>query len=185
MISYQTANKQLPERVVLSKAGKGGLSWRIKLLPFIDQKSLYDEFNLEEPWDSDHNKKLVERMPSLFASPNDAELIAQGKTRYVALVGKGFLFDGKKGPNAREITDGVGNTIMIVEVCRDRAVIWTKPDDLEVDMNDVLAGLKGSRAGGFHAVLADGAVRFISESIHVDKLKALFTKAGGETIDDF
>lgn len=185
MHNHHDTYQQFPERVVLDKQGKPGLSWRVKILPFLDQAPLYNQFHLDEPWDSAHNKTLIEQMPAVYASPNDPELAKEGKTRYVVLDGEGALFDGEDGPQIRSITDGTSNTMMVVEARSDHAVTWTEPVDMEIDDDDLLAGLKSARVGGFHALFADGAVRFISDNIDLNVLKALFTKAGGEVIGDF
>ena len=82
----------------------------------------------------------------------------------------------------REITDGMSLTILLVEAHRDRAVVWTKPEDLPIDFKDPHRGLKGQPSGGFKAVICDGAVRFIPEEVAAETLRALFTKAGGEQV---
>ena len=185
MFNYESAHARFPERAVLDKSGKPGLSWRVKILPFLDQKDLYDQFHLDEPWDSDHNKTLISRMPLTYSSPNDEELNQQGKTRYLILRGEGTMFAGEKGPAIADVKDGTSQTIMAVEADTDHAVVWTSPDDLELDFDDLLAGLRGARNGGFHALLADGSVRFVSENIDLQTLKALITSAGGETLGGF
>ena len=97
----------------------------------------------------------------------------------------GSLFQGEDGPKISSITDGTSNTIMVVEARADQAVVWTKPDDLDIDLDNPLSGLESARVGGFHALLADGSVRFISNQIDLKTLKALFTRAGNETIGGF
>ncbi len=185
MHNYHDTYGRFPERVVQDKKGEPGLSWRVKLLPFMDEGNLYNQFHLDEPWDSEHNKELISKMPLFYSSPGSTDLPTEGKTRYVVLVGDGFLFDGDEGPAIGDVTDGTSNTIMVVEANPDSAVIWTQPDDLEIDLEDILAGLEGSRVGGFHALLCDGSVRFISQNIDPDTLLALFTKAGGEALGGF
>lgn len=183
--NYHDVSQSFPERVILDKNKKPGLSWRVKLLPYLDEAALYSEFHLDEPWDSEHNKPLLKRMPPTFASPNDPELSQEGKTRYMVLVADGAMFSGDAGPKISKITDGTSNTIMTVEATPDRAVYWTKPDDLDVNLEDLLAGLRGSRIGGFHVGMADGSIRFISDNINLNTLKALITCAGGENVGDF
>ncbi|MEI8018098.1 MAG: DUF1559 domain-containing protein [Schlesneria sp.] len=184
MFNHESKYRQFPPRAALSKNGKPGLSWRVKILEFIDE-DLYKQFHMDETWDSEHNNALISRMPAIYASPNDDDLTKQGKTRYIVLKGKGTLFDGESGPKIRDVTDGTSNTIMAVEARADHAVIWTKPDDLDVDFDVPITGLDDSRVGGFHALFADGTVRFLSTNIDRATLKALFTKSGGETVGDF
>jgi hypothetical protein len=107
----------------------------------------------------------------------------KGKTTYLAPVGKGTIFDGREGTTFREITDGTSTTILLVDADAERAVIWTRPDDLPIDLDKPHQGLTGNHAGGFHALLADGAVRLIPRDVPAQTLRALFTKAGGEVVD--
>src|SRR5438067_13893608 len=103
-------------------------------------------------------------MPDLFKSP--AQKVGDGKTTYLAPMGKDTVIaPGKKGARLTDITDGTSNTIMTVETNDDAAVIWTKPDDLDVNAPDVLKKLMGHYPEGFIAGFADGSVRFIRKSI--------------------
>ena len=185
--NFHDAYNTFPERSHMNRftEERPGLSWRVSILPYIDQEDLYKQFNLDEPWDSEHNKALIPLMPQAFASPNDPALNKEGKTRYLAVHGEGCFYENDEGTKIRDITDGTSNTIMVVEAAPDRAVIWTQPEDFDVDFDDLLNGLKGARAGMFQALLADGSVRAISENINLDVLKALFTKNGEEPLGDF
>ena len=109
----------------------------MQILPYLDESHLYKEFHLDEPWDSPHNKPLIARMPAVFANPSEQPAI--GRTHYVVPVGKGLMFDGEKGVRMADVKDGASNTIMAVEA--DKSVIWTKPDDLDVDLEKPLDGL--------------------------------------------
>ena len=185
MHNYHDTYKTFPAAANVDKKGKKLLSWRVHVLPFIDGNALYKQFHLDEPWDSDHNKQFIKQVPPVFVSPNHEDLSKEGKTVFLVPTGEGTAFDGDEGHGVRDFLDGTSNTILTVEAHRDAAVIWTKPDDVVIDFKNPIKGLKGARAGGFHALLADGSVRFISDNINLDVLKALFTRNGGETIGDF
>jgi type II secretory pathway pseudopilin PulG len=185
MLNYHSAHGKFPARAIFDKAGKPLLSWRVQILPFIEGKALQQQFHLDEPWDSEHNKQLIAAMPSIYRNPNRP---ADNKTNYLLPVGKGTsridtLFGSDKGVRIRDIHDGTSKTVMIVETDENRAVIWTKPDDLEVDMDHPRAGLGGFRAGGILVGLCDGSVRMLRPTISDKTLKALFTENGGEIID--
>jgi hypothetical protein len=182
MHNYHDINSSFPERVVFGKNKKPGLSWRVKLLPQLDHENLYQQFHLNEPWDSEHNKTLILLMPTVFSSPTDPDLMTQGKTRFVIPVGKGFLFDGDKGPKMQSISDGTSNTIMVLEARPDHATVWTKPEDLEIDPKDPLVGLKGNQTMTFFAVFADGSVRALSDNTNAELFLRFLTKAGGEDV---
>ena len=165
--------------------GKGNklLSWRVFLLPYLEQNALYKQFHLNEPWDSEHNKKLISRMPAVFACPN-ARVRQEGKTTYLAPLGERTVFFGKTGVPCKEISDGTSKTILLLDVDPGRAVIWTKPDDLEIDFNNVLNGLKGNHDGVFATAFCDGSVRWISPTIPADTLRLLLIRNDGKSVED-
>ena len=68
--NYHQQARQLSARILShSKDGKPLLSWRVLILPFLDQQALYDQFHLDEPWDSPHNRTLIAKMPAIFRCP--------------------------------------------------------------------------------------------------------------------
>ena len=93
--NYAQANKTFPPAYTVDKDGKPLLSWRVLILPYLEGDDLYSEFHLDEPWDSEHNKKLLSRMPAVFRDP-DSKLAAQGKTNYLTVRGEKTVFSGEK-----------------------------------------------------------------------------------------
>jgi hypothetical protein len=173
----------------MKKDGTKLLSWRVYLLPFLEQTPLYEQFHLDEPWDSDHNKKLVEKMPQVFASPAlPAELAKKGMTSYVGPVGEKTIFEGSEGTSLAKIVDGTSNTLAILEADSEHAVIWTKPDDLVIDWKNPLKGLTGVWKSGNSSVLlaafCDGSVRGISDKIDPAIMKKLLQKDDGEAVGE-
>lgn len=154
--------------------------WRVALLPFLDEMDLYRQFQLDEPWGSEHNLSLSKKIPSVYRSPG--KRLPAGKTTYQATVGEGLAMEPLQKMRFQNILDGLSNTIMVVEVNDDAAVIWCKPEDLEIDMADPMDNLGKARQGGFYVAMADGAVRFVSQNIDVTLFKALLTRAGGEAV---
>lgn len=184
MHNFHEIHKQFPAAASYNKDGKPLLSWRVHLLPFMQQTELYKQFHLDEPWDSPHNRTLISKMPSVFACPS-TNLRAKNMTTYLVPVGKGTVFDGKAGKAFRDITDGTSNTIMIVDADPLHAVIWTKPDDLPFDPKNPLAGLVSQHGNGFQAIFCDGSVRFISQNVDLKILQLLFTCADGKPVGKF
>lgn len=183
MHNHHDAYKELPAQAITDPAGKPLLSWRVKLLPFVEEDGLYKEFHLDEPWDSPHNKALIARMPAVYARPGNDP--SSGMTPYLAPVGEGTMWKVDKATKFVDMRDGTSNTIMVVEAEDKAAVPWTKPEDWQFDPNDPLKGVGNSRPGGFQAVFADGSSRFISNTIDVETIKALLTMAGGERVPPF
>ena len=180
MHNHHDSTGMLPSMSTYDKDGKPLLSWRVHVLPFIDQEALYKQFKLDEPWDSAHNKKLIAKMPPLYATPGKASAI-EGGTRIQAFVGKGAFFEGKRGLRFADFTDGLSNTFMLVEA--EKEVPWTKPEDLTFDPEaKMLPKLGGAFKGGFHALFGDGSVRFIVDTLKPQTLKLYIQRNDGMAI---
>jgi uncharacterized protein DUF1559 len=182
MMNYAAQKQgQLPTHAIYSKDGKPLLSWRVTILPYIERKQLYKEFHLDEPWDSAHNKKLLARMPEIYASPQDHKTLKEHTTYYQGFVGNGAFFQGKQGLRfPASITDGTSNTIMFVEASK--AVPWTKPEDVPYDPAKPLPKLGLPDCSYTLAVLCDGSVRPIAPGISEMTLHSAITTSGGEIL---
>ncbi|MEZ6131536.1 MAG: DUF1559 domain-containing protein [Planctomycetaceae bacterium] len=185
MHNFHDSYGHLPPQSLVGKDGKRLLSWRVLILPYLDNAPLYQEFHLDEPWDSPHNIKLVSKMPRVYdGSQTDEAAIAAGKTRMVAPLTKDSAF-GRSGGGMtfQSILDGTSNTLMIVEAAPDQAVIWTKPEDVEIPAENPLTVLLDAAAKGFHACLCDGSARLIPGTIDAATLNALLSIDGKEIVD--
>jgi len=178
---YHDVKKGFPARANVDANGKPLLSWRVHILPYVEQDALYKEFHLNEPWDSEHNKKLIAKMPAIYRQPNGDS--KEFKTNYLVPVAKGTIFETLQPCKLNSIIDGTSTTIMVVEASLDRSVEWTKPDDLELDLAAPFKGLVGLRPNGFYAAFADGSVQFLSEKVGAESLRGFLTKAGGEVVN--
>jgi hypothetical protein len=185
--NFNAANGHFPADI-RSKDGKPLLSWRVQILPFIEQQALFNEFHLDEPWDSPHNRELAARMPPPFAHPMSND--APDMTFYRGFMGKQAIFDPKvpEGVGLPSITDGTSNTLAVVEA--KEAVSWTKPEsdvpfDPDAKLDEIpalLEKLGGHFPGGFNALFCDASVRFIRESVNPVVFKALITRDAGEVV---
>jgi hypothetical protein len=140
------------------------LSWRVAILPYIEQDNLYRQFKLDEPWDSEHNKKLIEKMPKIFEPVGKPT--KPGYTHTQMVIGPNAL-EPPTASFARTFQDGTSNTIAIVEAAE--PVIWTKPDDVMLPGKELPKDLKkkfgGVFRGGFTVGLWDGSVRFVPDTV--------------------
>ncbi len=182
MHNFHSTNDRFPPQAIADKQGKPLLSWRVAILPFIEQAPLFNEFKLDEPWDSPHNKPLLERMPTIYVIPGSKA--EPGMTFYRGFSGAGAFFDPAKkdGIKIQDVTDGTSNTIAIVEARE--AVPWTKPDDrpFDPDPEKPLPNFGKAHPGGFNALFCDGSVRFLKHTINEMVLRALITRNGGEVV---
>src|SRR5260370_15979827 len=174
MHSYHDVHGRLPAAVVYGEDGKPLLSWRVLILPFIEQEALFRRFKLDEPWDSPHNLRLLPEMPRVFF-PFDGSSPAQPhNTFYQVFVGKGAAFEGKMGLRWEDFTDGTPNTFLVVEA--GQAVPWTSPQDLTYGAGLPLPKLGGLFKARFRAGFGDGSVLTISQDISEATLRDASTR---------
>jgi prepilin-type processing-associated H-X9-DG protein len=185
MHNSESANGAFPAAAIYDKNDKPLLSWRVAILPYVEHQELYDAFHLDEPWDSAHNKKLLDKMPAIYMiPPTDGKEPKEKptKTHYRVFHGKMAAFEGTTGLKVGDFTDGTSNTIMVVEA--EEAVPWTKPEELPFDPKKDLPKLGLKDAEKFNAGFADGSVRVLDKKIDKDTLKAYITRNGGEVINE-
>ncbi|MCU0960631.1 MAG: DUF1559 domain-containing protein [Pirellulaceae bacterium] len=167
--------------------GTSGLSWRVHMLPFIGHAELYQQFHLDEPWDSPHNKSLLDRMPDIYRidSPSftPGQTIAPGHTTLLAPVGDDTVFGQPQATKLNQILDGTSNTVVLVEVKPEYALPWTKPTDYALDTGDPARGLQLGSDGRFLAALADGSVHALRGDLPAATLLHLFQMSDGQMID--
>lgn len=182
LVSFATERDKFPQSTALASSdGKSGLSWRVAILPMLDENALYQQFRLQEPWDSEHNQKLVARMPKIFQSPGSS--LDRGYTNYLGVAGSNTILNTAKRPTKiASITDGTSKTAMIVEADDTHGVIWTKPEDYPWDVANPAAGLGNIWSGNFFVALADGSIHFLSVGNN-EMLNGLFTINGGEFVE--
>ncbi len=178
MLNYHDVHGHYPPAVLYGPDGKTPHSWRVALLPFLEAEELSKQYRFHEPWDSPNNLSLLEKMPRWYRSPKDVH--GSTNASIFVLSGPGTVFDDKEGTAIREVVDGTHFTLLAVECKRD--VPWTKPEDIPYDPDEPLPKLGGYYEGGFNAASCDGSCRFISGNVKEEVLRALITKAGGETI---
>jgi Protein of unknown function (DUF1559) len=202
-MNYNDANDELASNTY-GPDGKPLLSWRVHILPFIEQNNLHKQFKLDEPWNSPNNIKLLDQMPRVYARPQDRNSPPGRVTYYRGFSSPGAAFEKrpdlamvkpKGGPirdpglilraerfNLRSFKDGVSDTILVVEA--GDPVEWTKPDDLDASPGKPFPKMGGLqwRSNVFNVVMADGTVRPLKLTTPESTLRALVTHSGGETV---
>lgn len=181
MHNYHDVNGMLPPADKhRDDEGKSPLSWRVHLLPFLDEAELFEQFRLDEPWDSPHNLPLLDKMPEIFASRSTEK---PGQTTFLAPIGEDTVFGGGETTRFQNITDGLSNTVVLVEVEPALAVPWTAPRDYAFDPESPGEGLQLGADGEFLAAMGDGSVQRLTGKLTVEMLLRLFRKSDRKPID--
>jgi hypothetical protein len=194
--NYHEEYGSIPPAYVIDQDGRPLYSWRVLILPFVDQAPLYNKLHLDEPWDSPHNRPLLDVDMPVFRCPTDKRAtdesgteFSKGMTNYFAVVGPETMWPAPNVCRFEDVTDGLSNTILVVEVANS-GIHWAEPRDLHVtqmarEVNPSAGmGLSSRHTGGTHVIFGDGRVQFISDDTPPEQLRAMLTRAGGEVIDD-
>lgn len=185
--NYESQYRRFPPAVVTDADGNPLYSWRVLILPQLEQQVLYDRFNLDEPWDSPANKPLSDTMLPIFRSASEG--LDTPHTNFVAVVGEGTIWppDGNSQDIAA-IRDGSSNTAMIVQT-RGNSIPWAAPVDLKLEDIPMTInhpsgeGIGSPYAGGALIGLGDAAVLFVGEDLSVETLRRLLLANDGQPID--
>jgi hypothetical protein len=175
--NFESAYRKFPHPTKSPDPGhKHPVSWRVMILPFMEQKALYAEYRFDEPWDGPNNSKLLSMVPVQYRHPGAPA--GSTNTPYLAITGEEAMFQPSKDTLPSDVRDGLARTLMVVE--SKSTIPWTKPDDLAYASDKPLPSIGGFSGEGFHAAFGDGSVRFISKTIAESVLRALMTARGGE-----
>jgi prepilin-type processing-associated H-X9-DG protein len=191
--NYQNVYKSFPPAFVLGPDGTPWHSWRVLILPFLEQKPLAEEYRFDEPWNGANNSKLLDQRPGVFAcrSFDGGPFVPKTDTTYVAVIGPETAWPAATAIGVRDISDGTSTTALVIEV-RDAGIPWLAPHDLTFEEASVQPSEeKGRRPssnhmGGCYVLFADGRVTFINPAeTNLDIWNGFLTRAGGEVINDF
>ena len=182
MHNYESANRTLPAPAVIGKKGKQLLSWRVTVLPYLEQDALFRQFKLDEAWDSEHNLKVLKDtpMPAVFALPGVTKP-GDKETYYRVFVGNGAAFEPLRTMKFAEFSDGLSNTILLATAAT--GVPWTKPDELAFDPKGDVKKLLMMDGDGSNVLFADGSVRFLRKALNGENLLRLITRADGNVVN--
>ncbi len=176
---HSDATGALPKAAITAPDGRPLLSWRVAILPYVEQDALFKQFKLNEPWDSPANKPLLAQMPKLYQGTLPTN---DGKTAFKVFVGGGSAFDLKQGRQLRAVPDGTSNTFGVVE--SGRPVDWTKPEEIPFD-GKTPPRLVAPTGGDIILVgMLDGSTRRLSVPQNdPDEIRKAVTAAGGEVVN--
>lgn len=185
--NYHDVYKSFPPAYIADADGKPMHSWRVLILPFMEQQALYNQYRFDEPWDSPANRLVTNTFIPAYQCPSSPNSPGSTETNYMVITGPGTVFEGSKPPSMMDIRDGTSNTILVVEVTG-TGKSWAEPVDLDASQvappfTGGSSGNAGSQhPGGMNTALCDGSVRFLASTIDPATFKAFTTRAGGEAV---
>lgn len=186
MNEYRVDHGTYPPAYVADANGVPMHSWRVLLLRYLGEPGLYEEYNFDLPWDQ-QDPSISARIPEIFTAPADESALGNRETSYLVIVGPETPFPGTKTTVAQDFTDGVADTIMIVE-CHGSGIDWMKPADLEfkkmgLTINAQGREIRSSDPLGAHAITADGTVHLLRTDAPPEQVSAAITAKGSDVVD--
>lgn len=179
LCNYADVYHALPPAYTVDADGKPLHSWRTLLLPFLEQKPLFDQIDLSKAWDDPANAEALNTSVPAYRCPSAG--CPENHTIYSAVVATNGCFLPSESRRLAEITDDHAKTLLVIEVDPQHAVPWMAPTDADVD---VLLGFNRettfAHPGGFTAAFVDGSVRFLSADLPADERRALVSIAGDD-----
>ena len=189
--TYHDVYGRFPPAYECDASGKPAHSWRVLIAPFADQNALYSRYNFSEPWNGPNNSKLGQQTPRMFRSPFD-NAGTPNTTSYIAIVGPGTMWPGETSLTLNDVTqgDGASHTIMVVELLN-TGIHWMEPRDLRIeDLDAVWRNLKHKpprmddwETSYAFVAYADGSIDWLEREATIERLRALLTPDGDETVE--
>ncbi|MBL9124466.1 MAG: DUF1559 domain-containing protein [Planctomycetaceae bacterium] len=180
LLNYESAYRTLPPQYIADEDGRPLHSWRVLILPFLEEQALYAEYDFNEPWDSPKNQQLAARMPRAYLCPG-IENPTPGYTSYLASVGPGRAFDGAQACKLTDVADGLSNTIGVLESTTQ--VLWLDPLEGTGPGGPPLgASSPAAHRQGMNVLFLDGSVVNFHGNTSPQVIEALQTIAGGEGV---
>jgi hypothetical protein len=184
--NYHDHYGTLPPAYIADAQGRPMHSWRVLLLPFLEQRELYEAYHFSEPWDGPNNRKLLAHRPRTYGF-HDRRSEGSTVTNYLAVVGDETVWPHDRAVSMSQITDGAGQTILVVEN-HGADVPWTEPRDL--DLATMELDLRARSPNGVSSRFAPPAVASAAGYVHTlaldlppETLRALLTASGGEQVE--
>jgi prepilin-type processing-associated H-X9-DG protein len=185
--NYHDTYRSFPPAYSVDENGQPLHSWRTLILPFLGYDQLYSQIDLNEPWDSDKNRRFHSEVIPAFQCHSAPGAPGGSACSYMVVVGPNTMFQGSAGVSLTSVSDGTANTIAVVEV-KPQGTSWMAPVDLKqgtamINQSPTDAG--SFHPGGMNVLMADGSVRFISNTVNPQTYQNLITIDDGQVVPGF
>jgi hypothetical protein len=187
--NYHDDYQSLPPAYIADAAGRPMHSWRVLILPYLEQKALYDKYDFNEPWNGPNNSKLHNEL-RVFCCPSRSAPYENRDTNYVVVAGTETAWPGDKAVGFGNITDGPSNTILVVEITNS-GIHWMEPRDLDFAQMPMAVnpqhgrGISSAHPNVALVVFADGHTYALTTKTQPETVRRLLTIADGERIGDY
>jgi hypothetical protein len=193
--NYHDTNSAFPP----STAGDPPHSWRVAILPYLEQQSVFTSYDFASAWNVEPNAKFALHEVRAYICPSSTyPKDSQGRwfTAYSMPTGPHTVGESSTGTPLKDISDGTSNTLLVVEACGSQ-ILWTEPRDVDAGVQPTGINLDGVKRGqsagwisgyhrnGAHVLLADGTVRFLAAKTDPAVLKKLATMDDGGEVGDY
>jgi len=186
--SYHDVHGRFPPAYLANEDGEPMHSWRVLILPHLGECDLYKQYRFDEPWHGPNNRKLAQKMPSVYRCPDRKRKPDDFTTDYLAVTGPNTMWPVDQTVRISDVTDGTSNTVIVVESAN-CGIRWLEPLDLDVDTIPMKVNPKSKRgissvhSGGALVGLVDGSVQYLSDSLPSNTVRTLLIRNDGETIN--
>lgn len=191
LMQYEQAYGSLPPAYVADENGKPMHSWRVLLLPFMEQEAIYKRYDFSEPWDGPNNIKLAPLLDSIYACHSDSRKVPNSQTSYVAVTGPATMWLGAKSGRFGDARDGATNVILVVEV-HNSGIQTTEPRDLDISQMTMAIspksglGISSGHGDGANVLFLDGSVKWLDNTVSSPTIrKLLIINDGNPKMDDY
>lgn len=184
LLTYESKYGTFPPAYIADENGKPMHSWRVLILPFMEQQALYDQYDFNEPWDGPNNRRLHDVMMPAFVDPNSPDDSSM-YTSYVVITGEKTMFPGAEAVSMRDVPDGLSSTILVTTI-GESDIIWCEPRDIEFDsmsfaINDPeFESISSDGPGPVPVLFGDGRVTQVDENIQEDVVKSMILRDDGK-----
>lgn len=177
--NYEAANGHFPPAFVADKNGEPMHSWRVLILPYMEQNNIYEQYSMEEPWNGPNNIKLADLIGNVYRCPTHPVDDNDAATSYCLVTGEGTAFLGDHKSTFEDFKDGVSRTAILVEVNRND-IHWMEPKDLSVEQAIQMFAqtaknqTPSNHPGIINVVKADASLETLNVATPPEELNKLF-----------
>ncbi len=165
-----------------------GMSWRVALLPYLEESALFNTYDPKKPWDSPVNNRVGSAVCKVFRDPSDPStpqtltvyqvfVTAPGKNPHAAF---NHPTDPRPEVRMQDFIRGTSNTILIAESAA--PVPWSAPKDMAFDPGQTPPALAFLHGSTCPVAMADGSVRLAPQGTSPTTLKSLIVRDGNDPI---